>query len=254
MRILNLYSGLGGNRKLWPQTLANGTNVSITAVEIEPDIARMYKKLYPMDRVIVGDAHKYLEKHWMEFDFIWSSPPCQSHSQLVRCRNIQKDASRVRFPDLKLYEEILFLREWCRQGGKGRGGKEKKRDAIPWLVENVKPYYEPLIAPTYAGGRHYFWSNFRFGVQEPPRHNSRLNDGYSHRDRWRIHNRKQVLKWMGYPEDLVVKTDGSNNRGKALNSNQTVRNMVHPVVGLQILEAALGLRERKFKFAGFGVV
>lgn len=36
MNILNLYAGIGGNRKLW------GNNHNITAVEINPDIAEIY--------------------------------------------------------------------------------------------------------------------------------------------------------------------------------------------------------------------
>lgn len=72
MKILNLYAGIGGNRKLWE-------DCEVTAVELDPDIAGVYRKLYPDDTVIVGCAHEYLEKHFREFDFIWSSPPCPSH-------------------------------------------------------------------------------------------------------------------------------------------------------------------------------
>lgn len=78
MKILNLYAGVGGNRKLW------GDNHEITAVELNPSVASCYKDLYPNDTVIVGDAHQYLLDHYQEFDFIWSSPPCQSHSDIRR--------------------------------------------------------------------------------------------------------------------------------------------------------------------------
>ena len=67
MRALNLYAGIGGNRKLW-------AGVQITAVELNPDIANIYKRQFPKDKVIVGDAHEYLIKHYKEFDFVWSSP------------------------------------------------------------------------------------------------------------------------------------------------------------------------------------
>ena len=43
MRILNLYAGIGGNRKLW------GDEHEITAVESEKYIADAYKQLYPND-------------------------------------------------------------------------------------------------------------------------------------------------------------------------------------------------------------
>ena len=56
MKILNLYAGIGGNRKLW------GNEHKVTAVEFDPDIAKMYQDLYPDDIVIVGDAHEYLQQ------------------------------------------------------------------------------------------------------------------------------------------------------------------------------------------------
>lgn len=63
---LNLYAGLGGNRKKLPD------DVQVTAVEMDGRIAAVYKRLYPQDTVIIGDAHQYLLDHYEEFDFIWS--------------------------------------------------------------------------------------------------------------------------------------------------------------------------------------
>ena len=40
MKILNLYAGIGGNRKLW------GNEHEITAVEINPKIAEAYKTFF----------------------------------------------------------------------------------------------------------------------------------------------------------------------------------------------------------------
>ncbi len=128
MKILNLYCGIGGNRKLWK-------GHEVVAVESDENIAKIYKDLYPDDNVVVGDAHQYLLDHYKEFDFIWSSPPCPTHN---------KEGFKLRFPDMKLYEEIIFLKQWF----KGR-----------WVVENVRSYYEPLIKPQEIQS-HYFWSNF----------------------------------------------------------------------------------------------
>lgn len=135
MKILNLYSGIGGNRKLW------GNNHLITAVEINPEIAEVYKQFFSNDKVIVTDAHRYLLDHYKEFDFIWASPPCPSHSVTNYFLNGQ---NIIRYPDMNLYEEVIFLKEWFK-------GK--------WVVENVISYYEPLIKP-FKVDRHYFWSNF----------------------------------------------------------------------------------------------
>ena len=40
MKVLNLYAGIGGNRKLW-------TDVEVTAVEIDPKRAEIYKHYFP---------------------------------------------------------------------------------------------------------------------------------------------------------------------------------------------------------------
>ena len=63
MEVLNLYAGIGGNRKLWE-------DVEVTAVEINEQIAQIYQDNFPNDRVIIGDAHQYLLDHFKEFDFI----------------------------------------------------------------------------------------------------------------------------------------------------------------------------------------
>lgn len=137
MKILNLYAGIGGNRRLW------GNKHEVTAVENNPLIAEIYKKFFQKDKIIITDAHKYLLNHYKEFDFIWSSPPCQTHS---RMRKIALPGNRIKpvYPDMKLYQEIIFL---------------KYHVSIPWVVENVKGYYDPLIKPQTIG-RHYFWCNF----------------------------------------------------------------------------------------------
>lgn len=136
MKVLNLYAGIGGNRKLW-------TDVDVTAVEINPDIGAIYKDFFPDDNVVVGDAHQYLLEHFREFDFIWSSPPCPTHSRFNNLTNLRKG---VKYPNMSLYQEIIYLKHWFR-------GK--------WCVENVISYYEPLIKPTEAAS-HYFWTNFYF--------------------------------------------------------------------------------------------
>lgn len=136
-KILNLYGGIGGNRKLW------GDDFEITMVEHDPKIADIYHDFFPKDKIVVADAHEYLLEHFEEFDFIWSSPPCPTHSKFKEWQ-IKIKSHKPIFPEMKLYEEIIFLKYFFK-------GK--------WVVENVKSYYEPLIAPTEVQ-RHYFWSNF----------------------------------------------------------------------------------------------
>ena len=142
LRVLNLYAGLGGNRKDWPD------HFDVTAVEIHPDIAAFYGDQFPDDEVVVGDAHAYLREHYDEFDFIWSSVPCQTHSRVSRMSWASDEAHNMnrepQYPDMRLYQEVIFLREFF-DGD--------------WAVENVISYYEPLIEPQTVG-THYIWSNY----------------------------------------------------------------------------------------------
>jgi len=139
MRVLNLYACLGGNRLLWD-------NCEVTAVELDQELARMYQERFPNDKVIVADAHQYLLDHFKEFDFIWSSPPCPSHSRARYWNSSNYDTTtEAIYPDMKLYEEILFLQYYFKTG--------------KYVVENVIPYYEPLI-PAKKRGRHLYWTNF----------------------------------------------------------------------------------------------
>lgn len=135
MKILNAYAGIGGNRMLW------GDNHDITAVEIVPEIADIYKYLFPKDTVIIADAHEYIRQHFREFDFIWSSPPCPTHSVLQMSRFYDPN---LKYPDMTLYQEIIWLQTFFK-------GK--------WCVENVKPYYKPLITPSFVMERHCYWAN-----------------------------------------------------------------------------------------------
>lgn len=146
MKILNLYAGIGGNRKSW------GNEHQVTAVEYDENIAKIYKDNFPNDEVIVGDAHQYLLEHFREFDFIWASPPCPTHSRVRKSLAVKKkkdgtifEQNKPVYPDMRLYEEILLLDGYF--------------DGY-YCVENVKPWYEPLIEPQLLG-RHCFWANFK---------------------------------------------------------------------------------------------
>ena len=155
MKILNLYSGIGGNRKLW------GNDHKITAVEYDENIAAIYKDFFPDDEVLVEDAHDYLLNNYEEYDFIWSSPPCPTHSKMNFLLN-QKETFKLKYPDMKLYEEIILLDSFFK-------GK--------YVVENVMSYYKPLIQPQITGG-HYFWCNFEI-PQLDTRKKVRNDKGYT---------------------------------------------------------------------------
>jgi DNA (cytosine-5)-methyltransferase 1 len=147
IKVLNLYACLGGNRYKWDEVAEQAQiDIEVTAVELDPEAARLYQERFPNDIVIVADAHQYLLDHYKEFDFIWSSPPCPSHSRARYWNSSNYNNTTLPiYPDMKLYEEILFLQHYYKHG--------------KFVVENVIPYYEPLI-PAQKRGRHLFWTNF----------------------------------------------------------------------------------------------
>ena len=155
MKILNLYACLGGNRYKWNEVKED---IEVVAVEWDEELAKLYQERFPNDKVIVADAHKYLLDHYQEFDFIWSSPPCPTHSR-ARYWAIGANGKSPTYPNLNLYSEILLLDYHFK-------GK--------YVVENVIPYYEPMLNPK-KRGRHLYWTNFnlpndlkdrRFGISQ----------------------------------------------------------------------------------------
>jgi DNA (cytosine-5)-methyltransferase 1 len=197
MKILNLYAGIGGNRKLW------GNEHKITSVELDENICKMYKDIFPKDDIICDDAHKFLLKNFKDFDFIWSSPPCPTHSRMnFLLKN--KNNYKYKYPDMKLYEEIIFLKTFFK-------GK--------YVIENVRSYYNPLIKPQESGS-HYFWSNFKIPI---------------------MNNRKKVRNDKGFTllkkmkqKDIFIK-DFYKYKG---DKRTILNNAIEGELGLAILEAA----------------
>lgn len=196
MKILNLYAGIGGNRKLW------GNDHEVTSVEYDPDIAAVYGDLFPNDRLVITDAKQYLLDNYKEYDLIWSSPPCQSHSSFRFNIGVRYRGVPAIYPDMSLWEQIIFLSNHAPKY---------------WIVENVKPYYEPLIKPTAVLQRHMFWANFDISHKDFSKDNIR---GAQIPDLEQLH---------GY--DL--------SKYKLSNKRQVLRNCVSPELGLHIFNEVL---------------
>lgn len=202
MKILNLYAGIGGNRKLWED------DHEITAVEYKPEIAKIYQDFFPGDKMVIADAHQYLSDHYKEFDFIWSSPPCPTHSTFAKMRAKSDDYARgnhsykAQYPDMALYQEILFLQHFF--------------EGV-WVVENVIPYYKPLIS-AWKIQRHLFWSNFA------------LRDIKVSPDNIKKGKRSEWEESLGF--DL--------SKYKIKQRTDTIlRNCVDPIIGNEILKLAM---------------
>ncbi len=203
-KILNLYACLGGNRYKWDEV---ADNLEVTAIELDPELAKLYQERFPNDKVIVADAHQYLLDHFKEFDFIWSSPPCPTHS---KARFARRETTSAAYPDMKLYEDILFLDKWFK-------GK--------YVVENVVPYYTPLITAK-KRGRHLYWTNFN------------LPSDLGGRKGGIMEGKDEVTEWCKFHDYDFRKYKGTQRMDKM------ARNLVDYEVGKTILETAFGI-ERK---------
>jgi DNA (cytosine-5)-methyltransferase 1 len=209
MKILNLYACLGGNRYKW------GDEHDITAVEWDEELARMYQERFPNDKVIVTDAHQYLLNHYKEFDFIWSSPPCPTHSR-VRISQKNKDFYVPKYPDMTLYQEIIFLKEHF-------NGK--------FVIENVIPYYDPLIEAQ-KRGRHLYWCNFLL----PQNIDRKESKGL-------ISNAKDERQKLCFLHDIEI--DFLNTYKGKQSKTKIIRNLVDYEVGKTILDIAMGIIKKK---------
>lgn len=134
IRVLNAYAGIGGNRHLWP------ADWRVTAVEFDERVAAEYSRRYPLDEVLVEDAHAHVMERAAHYHAVWSSPPCPSHSRLAKVVASRKGTGLA--PDPRLWDEIAHLRS----------------SGIPHVVENVHTYYVPPIAPDLVTDRHYYWA------------------------------------------------------------------------------------------------
>ena len=207
MKILNLYACLGGNRYKWDEV----TDIDVTAVELDEELAKLYQERFPNDKVVVADAHQYLLDHYKEFDFIWSSPPCPSHSR-PRYWAFGGNGKKPIYPDMRLYEEIIFLQHHFKN---------------KWIVENVIPYYEPMLNPV-KRHRHLYWCNFK------------LPEILSKRDNSGALIQKSVMQdLINFHEYNFRKYNGSQRVLKI------ARNLVDYEAGKTILETALGISKKQ---------
>ena len=206
MKILNLYACLGGNRYKWDEV---HDNLEVTAVELDPELARLYQERFPNDTVIVTDAHQYLLEHYTDYDFIWSSPPCPTHSR-ARYWGFGVNAKMPIFPDMKLYQEIIFLQHHFK-------GK--------YVVENVIPYYEPII-PAIKRGRHLYWTNYNLPNKLSNRGN-KLKESKTNSESLNHYNSFHDYDFRKYKGDQLTL--------------KIARNLVDYEAGKTILETALGI-------------
>jgi DNA (cytosine-5)-methyltransferase 1 len=208
MKILNLYACLGGNRYKWNEVKED---IEVTAIELDPELARLYQERFPNDTVIITDAHQYLLDHYKEYDFIWSSPPCPTHSR-ARFWSVGANGKNPVYPDMKLYQEIIFLQHHCK-------GK--------YVVENVIAYYEPMFNPK-KRGRHLYWTNFNLP--------NKISREFSMQGSNSNKEFKRLSKFHDY--------DFSRYNGEQ-SKTKIARNLVDYEAGKTIFETMLDIRKKE---------
>jgi len=189
MILLDLFAGVGGTA-LGIQNFLEDRNITYSyyAVEYDNEIIKAHELFRPQSIVIEADAYIIVYSDLREYAFIWASPPCQSHSQC----NMFWDR---RNPDMRLWDLINYFKELSK----------------PFIVENVKPYYKPLIKPTLKIRRHYFWSNLPlepFEFEKSPKGFTRMSI-----EDWRIYH--------NVPKEAITHIRDLKRR------RQILRNMVH---------------------------
>jgi len=118
--------------------------------------------------------------------------------------------TKKKYPDMSLYQEVIFLEHFF----KG-----------PWVVENVKPYYKPLITPQIIG-RHSFWCNFDITfVADVARPKNFINEQ-------NLKAKDMLMDWLGIHYEENIYYEGNHC------PTQILRNCVHPDLGLDIFNEA----------------
>jgi len=125
-----------------------------------------------------------------------------------------------RYPDMKLWQEIIFLKQWFK-------GK--------WVVENIIPYYETFIQTCTLIDRHLFWSNFIIPKIKWNR-------------TWNIANARVSTRRPTKDEliDLSKYLGFDLSKYKIKNKRVLLRNCVHPKIGLHIFNCAFKTKQMTF--------
>jgi DNA (cytosine-5)-methyltransferase 1 len=209
LKVLNLYCGIGGNRNLWE-------DVDVTAVDVHSGVLECYEHHHPKDTIVQADAHEYLLANYDKgFDVIWSSPPCPTNSRMMKATRHDVRA----YPDMSLYQQAIWLEHFF-------DGE--------WVIENVIPYYKPLIMPQTIG-RHAFWSSQILYATEVSSPSNFIvpsdQDGLD-----------AIKDWLGIQWDKPIYFD-DHDPAKAF------RNAVHPRVGLEVFRSLISAGKNSDLFA-----
>lgn len=118
----------------------------------------------------------------------------------------------MKYPDMKLYEEIILLDNFFE-------GK--------YVVENVISYYNPLIPPK-KRNRHYYWTNFNLP-----------NDLNERKAPSMTRTKDELNEWIKFYDYDFNKYKGSKDK------RTIARNLIDYEAGKTILDTAVGIMKIK---------
>lgn len=140
MKILSLFSSAG-----IAETYIHYPGDEWYAVEIELELARIYKDRFPGSYVTVGDAWNCLDSI-ENYDLVIATPPCQSYTNAAGARRREP-------PDTRIIALLNALRR--------HGTYILENVNSTWLQENLPGWQQ--------SGRHLIWTNVVLTyLPEPP--------------------------------------------------------------------------------------
>ena len=74
IKILNLYSCIGGNRYKWDEVAKEiGVEIEVTAIELDQELAFLYQERFPNDKVIVADYEPLIPAQKRHRHLYWTN-------------------------------------------------------------------------------------------------------------------------------------------------------------------------------------
>ncbi|XP_011305259.1 tRNA (cytosine(38)-C(5))-methyltransferase [Fopius arisanus] len=150
MRIIELYSGIGGMHYALKESEADGT--IIAAIDINTVANEVYRYNFPSDKIISRNIESISpeELKKLNIEGILMSPPCQPFTRL----GLQKDKNDRRtcslFQVLKIIKHLETLKVILMENVMGFE-KSETRDSLIQTIQDTFNYKELILSPNQFG-------------------------------------------------------------------------------------------------------